>query len=321
MPRRAMITGVSGFVGPYLAEHLLECGDMVLGCSPDGMWLDSLLPSVVGRVEMVGWDLGLEGPLPGVARRTIERFAPEVIYHLAALSVPADCGEVEPSPAALAVNAGGTRRVMELAASLAGGARVLLASTSHVYASVPFEAPYVDEAAALDPRTGYARSKFLAEQETRHADCELGCDGVVVRAFNHTGPGQTPRLMLPQWARQFAAGGTKAVEIYTRDAHLDMTDVRDVVRAYRLLAEHGERGATYNVGSGVNRRSGEILDVLRTVAGQADRPIVELRPGRRQWPIADPTRLVRATGWRPLIALEQTVADTLEWWRQRSSRD
>ena len=320
MPRRAMITGISGFAGPYLAEHLLESGDALLGCSPDGKWLHETPPPLAGRVEMVGWDIGREGPPPDLARRAIERFAPDVIYHLAALSVPADCGPRDPSPAALAVNVGGTRRLLELAASLASRPRVLLISTSHVYASVTTQAPWVHEAAPLDPLTGYARSKFLAEEETRRAVREHRCDGVIVRSFNHTGPGQSPRLMLPQWASQFAAAGSQPIEVYTRDAYLDMTDVRDVVRAYRLLAEHGETGETYNVGSGINRRSGDVLDLLRAIAGQPDRPTVELRPGRRQGPIADNSRLVHATGWRPRISLENTVADTLQWWRERSTQ-
>ena len=318
MPRRAMITGISGFAGLYLAEHLLECGDAVLGCSPDGGWLDSP-PRCAERVELIGWDIGQEGPPPAKVRRVVERFAPDAIYHLAALSVPADCGQSEPSPAALAVNVGGTRRVLELAASLASRARVLLVSTSHVYVSVTLASPRVDETSPLDPRTGYARSKFLAEEETRLAVAELGCDALIVRAFNHTGPGQTPRLMLPQWAKQLAAGGSQPIEVYTRDAYLDMTDVRDVVRAYRLVMEHGQRGETYNVGSGINRRSGDILDLLCTLASQHHRPTIELRPGLIQGPIADTSRLTAVTAWRPEISLETTVMDTLEWWRGRSS--
>ncbi len=90
--------------------------------------------------------------------------------------------------------------------------------------------------------------------------------------------------------------------------------MRDVVRAYRLLALEGQRGTVYNVGSGQARRSGEILELLRRTAG-VDRAVVELRPGRKQDPIADITRLVRRTGWQPRVPLEQTVADTLTWWQ------
>ena len=101
----------------------------------------------------------------------------------------------------------------------------------------------------------------------------------------------------------------------TLDAHVDVTDVRDVVRAYRLLAEWGDSGRIYNVGSGVSRRSGDLFELLRAMAGP-DRPVVELRPGRKQDPIADITRLTACTGWRPEMPIERTIADTWAWWRR-----
>jgi GDP-4-dehydro-6-deoxy-D-mannose reductase len=121
-------------------------------------------------------------------------------------------------------------------------------------------------------------------------------------------------MMLPQWARQFAGGGTSPVEVLTRDAVIDLTDVRDVVRAYRLLAEKGKPDTVYNVGSGRPRRSGEVLDLLRRLA-DPDRPVKEIHPGEKQDPIADVSRLNQQTGWRPEVPLGQTVADTLAYWR------
>ena len=87
----------------------------------------------------------------------------------------------------------------------------------------------------------------------------------------------------------------------------------------RLLAECGKRGKVYNVGTGTERTSGQVLDVLLGLA-DADRPVVEIRPGFQQNPIADVTRLVQATGWKPEIPLEKTVADTLTWWEQFGKR-
>ncbi|NQU23334.1 MAG: NAD-dependent epimerase/dehydratase family protein, partial [Candidatus Nealsonbacteria bacterium] len=210
----------------------------------------------------------------------------------------------------------GTRRVMELAAELPSRPRVLFVSSSHVYAPVTTETPVVDESAPLQPQRGYGRSKLAAEAEVRRAVEELGCDAVVTRSFQHTGPRQNPRMMLPQWARQFALAGSEPVEVHTRDAMIDLTDVRDVVRAYRLLIERGTRGEVYNVGSGVAVRSGDVLDVLRNLA-DPQRPIVELHPGRKQDPIANIDRLVQSTGWQPIVPIETTVADTLAWWRSR----
>ena len=234
------------------------------------------------------------------------------------MSVPKDCGADEPSPAALAVNVEGTRRVMELARSLPTRPRVLLTSSSHVYAPVSPESPRVDESAPLGPVFGYGRTKLLAEAEVRRAVEHDGCDAVIVRSFQHAGPRQRPPMMLAAWARQFAAGGPEPVEVHTRDAHIDFTDVRDVVRAYRLLMQRGRTGETYNLGSGRSCRSGDVLEILHRMADPR-RAIREICPGPKQDPIADITRLVRCTGWRAKLPLETTVADTLAWW-QRSLR-
>ncbi len=317
MPLRALITGISGFAGSFLAEHLLDSGDEVLGCSPEGTWEQTSPKELRERVAVLAWDLGGPGGIPAKARRTIEQFRPQRIYHLAALSVPEDSGADEPLPAALAINVGGTRQVMELAAWLPSKPRVLFTSSSHVYAPVTHESPQVDETAPLGPRRAYGRTKLLAEGEVHRAVDQLGCDAVIARSFQHTGPRQSPRMMLPQWARQFAVG-SEPVEVYTLDAYLDLTDVRDVVRAYRLLLEHGRRGQVYNVGSGTSRRSGDVLELLRSMAGPA-RAIVELRPGLKQDPIANTARILRDAGWRATLPLETTVSDTLAWWQEQSA--
>lgn len=315
MSHRALITGVPGFVGGFLAEHLLDFGDDVLGCSPDGMWEKSSPEELRDRVQLVAWDLTSPEGLSTEARRQIEDFRPDCIYHLAALSVPEDCGEEEPAPPAVAVNVDGTRRVMELAASLPSKPRVLFTSSSHVYAPVPPEAPKIDETAPLGPQRGYGRTKLLAEGEVRRAIDRHGCDAVIARSFQHTGPRQNPRMMLPEWARQFAIDSSEPVKVHTRDAQVDLSDVRDVVRAYRLLIERGRRGEVYNVGSGISRRAGDVLELLREMA-DPKRPVVELRPGFKQDPIGDVSRLLRCTGWRARIPLETTVSDTLTWWRR-----
>ncbi|MBN2024792.1 MAG: NAD(P)-dependent oxidoreductase [Pirellulales bacterium] len=314
MPSRALITGVSGFVGGFLAEHLLACGDSVLGASPDGAWLPESDPEIRDSIPLVGWDLGRDERPDGEALTRIERFAPEAIYHLAALSVPDECGRDEPTPRAWAVNVEGTRRVVELAAALPSRPRVIAIGSSHVYAPVDPKSPTVNEDAPLGPARGYGQTKLAAERLALELGHRRGVQVVVARAFPHTGPRQNPPMMLPQWARQFALETETPVEVHTRDAWIDLSDVRDVVRAYRLLTSIGHPGTVYNVGSGRNRRSGDVLDALRALAGP-NRPVVELRPGRKQDPIADITRLSVQTGWTPKIPLDQTVADTWAFWR------
>lgn len=306
---------MTGFAGGFLAQHLVDCGDEVLGTSRGGEWSSSRRDDVPRQVPLVPWDLGRPDGLRPAARREIDEFAPQCIYHLAAISVPEDCGRDVPTPEAVAINVEGTRRVLELAAELPGRVRVLVTSTSRVYAPVADAAARLSEDAPVGPRTAYGRTKLEAEKVAQQTT-QGGVDVVIARSFQHAGPGQDPRLMLSDWASQFARGSSSPVTIRCRDAYIDLTDVRDTVRAYRLLVERGEAGGLYNVGSGTVRRSGELFDIMHAAADPG-RKVVELRPGPIYDPIADPTRLVSTTSWRPEIALEQTIADTLAYWRRR----
>ena len=317
---KAFITGVTGFAGGHLAEHLLARGDEVLGCSRSGRWPAWAGPEL-RRLDLLACDVGDTATLGEHVRRRIADFAPDGIYHLAALSVPVDCGTLEPTPRAVEVNVHGTGRVLDLAAGLPRRPRVLLVSTSHVYGGATKERHVFDEATPAAPRRAYGKTKLAAEQLALRARGERELDVVIARSFQHTGPRQEPRLMLPEWTAQFARGGDEPVRVKHLDTWIDLSDVRDVVRAYRLLVERGERGGTYNIGSGVARRTGDILGLLAALAGP-DREIVEQQPGEERWdPIAEIGRLQAATGWRPELALEKTVRDTLEYWRNQTRRE
>jgi len=236
------------------------------------------------------------------------------------LSIPRECGDQEPSPLAMAVNVEGTRRVMELAMSLEHQPRVLFISSSQVYARVSAESARVDESAPVGPTTAYGKTKAAAEAIVLQAVRRHGADAVIARGFQHTGPRQNPQMMLPQWARQFARSDNGPVEVYTRDAWIDLTDVRDVVRAYRILAEKGQAGDVMNVGSGTPQRSGDVLAELQALA-DPNRPVVELHPGTKHDPIADITRLRERTNWCATIPMKKTVFDTLSWWQRSGASD
>ena len=316
---KAVITGIQGFVGGHLAQHLLAEGDQVLGCSRRARWSKDAPSDVAGAVPLIAWDIADRQGFSLELEQRMAEFEPDCLYHLAALSVPEDCGRDDPTAAAWATNVAGTEAVLELAASLPRPPRVLFVSSSHVYAPVPWERPLVTEASSLEPRSAYGRTKLAGEQLALEQGREADLEVVVARAFQHTGPRQDGRMMLPSWARQFVQDDQQAVEIYTREAGIDLTDVRDVVRAYRMLIARGAPNSLYNVGSGINRSSGEVLDVLCEIVDPR-RAVLELWPGRRQDPIADTTRLTDATGWQPEIPLEVTVRDTLEDWCERLAR-
>lgn len=310
---RAFITGVTGFAGSYLAEHLLACGDEVLGSSHRGHWTRGVPEAVQRGVSLFLWDITTSAD---EATRIVLDFRPDVIFHLAAISVPSECGTSEPTPQALASNVGGTQAVIELCRSLSERPRVLLASSCYVYAPVSSTAPMVTEDAPAAPQRAYGKTKLLAEQALHRAIQDEELDGVFARSFQHAGPRQSPRMILPDWIRQFIQSSDEPIRVGCLDTYLDLTDVRDICRAYRRVAVDGQRGGVYNVGSGICRRSGDLLEVIQRCA-ESRREVIELQRGQRQHPIADISRLTRRTGWKPEISLEQTVTDTLNYWREK----
>lgn len=311
---KALVIGITGFVGQYLAEHLVAAGDEVMGTSYRDAWSDDLAVGVRDRTPVLEWNLAEPIPptlLPMARERKID-----CIVHLAGISVPGECGGATPSALATRINVGGTHYVLDLARELTPQPRVLVVSSSHVYAPVSAERPRVDETSPLGPQNAYGVTKLQAEEVCREAMAD-GLDVVIARAFQHAGPRQQPKFMLPEWAEQFARPGDEPIRVTTLDSHNDLSDVRDVVTAYRLLlATPGTRGI-YNVGSGRCVRSGDVYQQLVALTGRRT-GVVERQPGFRQHPIADCGRLADATGWHPSIPLEQTIADTLAYFCQRA---
>lgn len=307
---KALLTGITGFVGGHLTRHLLASGDEVVGVSQNGAWpADFSLP-----VTLVPADLAHDFTPSFIAE--IDKYAPDVIYHLAGLSIPSDCGgSGEPTPAAWNVNVEAVRRIVELAAALRRRPRVVFTSSSHVYRAVPVDAPIVDESAPLEPRTAYGRTKLAAEEVCRRAVAETGADIVVVRSFSQAGERQDARLMLAEWAAALARRDPQ-IEIGNDNVTIDLLDVGDAVRALRLLTLHGASGSVYNVGSGIARTSGDLFRLLQTMADDS-RPVRIRSPERRSDPIADTRRLQAATGWRPEVPIERTIADVWHYWRTR----
>lgn len=303
---KAIITGISGFVGGHLAEHLLASGDEVLGISTSGHWPKRTPDNLRRTVRVVQGDLSSDDSSPRLLQVARE-FAPDCIYHLAAISVPSDCGGAEPTPRAIAANVDGTRRVLDWASVLSHRPCVLLVSTSHVYPPPRSAGARYREDQLTRPKNAYGKTKLLAEQVALEAARAGTADVLIARAFQHAGPRQGARMMLPEWAAQIATDAGQVV-VRNRDTWVDLSDVRDVVRAYRLLISTRASGEIYNVGSGVPRRTGDILDALVAVSGR-DASIIEKSPGERFDAIADVGKLQAVTGWKAEVSLERTVRD------------
>jgi GDP-4-dehydro-6-deoxy-D-mannose reductase len=290
---RALITGAGGFAGRHLATCCAAAGDEVRGAS---------------RTD------GIDLRDPDDARRAVAGAHPDAVYHLAAR---AHVGESWGDPGGyLTDNVTLTLNVLEAVRAEAPDAVVVAVASGEVYgppASLP-----VTEEAPLRPQSPYAVSKASADLLAGFYADAHGLRVIRARPFNHAGPGQEPTYAIASFARQAALGGDP-LHIVTGnpDTRRDYTDVRDVVRAYRLLAEHAEAGI-YNVCSGRTASARELIAMLAEAAGarlehEIDPSLVRAHEVMEVRGAND--RLRAATGWEPEIPLERTLVDTVAWWR------
>jgi GDP-4-dehydro-6-deoxy-D-mannose reductase len=312
---RILITGAAGFVGRHLAAHLLaEGGDELWGLARP----ETATPGLDGRVRLVGADL-MHREQVGAALREAR---PDAIYHLAAqASVARSLSDPLPT---LLNNVVAQVNLLEAVVELGADPRILVVGSNEEYGLTrPEELPIV-ETKELRPISPYAVSKVAQDMLGHQYFATRGLKIVRVRPFPHTGPGQSETYVAPGFARQIAemeAGRREAViKVGYLDGQRDFTDVRDVVRGYRLLLERGVPGEVYNLGSERARTIRSILDGL--VARSTVRPLVELDPARvrpLEVPVqyCDCSKLRAATGWRPEIPFEQTLSDILDDWRRR----
>jgi GDP-4-dehydro-6-deoxy-D-mannose reductase len=292
---KALVTGGGGFVGQHLVRHLEACGDEVTATDRSTGGCDILdAPALLD---------------------TFRRVRPEVVYHLAGAS---DVGGSWQTPqATFRANAEGTLNVL-WAAREAGCERVLTVGSADVYGKVTADDLPIREDLPLRPVSPYAASKCAADHVALQAF--LGYDQQVIRArpFNHLGPGQTDRFVAPALAGRVARNelrGDEVVMVGNLSPKRDFTDVRDVVRSYRLMVEHGTAGAVYNVCSGTAIAVQELAEQFISMAKipmrlEAD-PDLQ-RPVDIPVLLGDSSRLRADTGWEPQIPLAQTLQDLLD---------
>jgi GDP-4-dehydro-6-deoxy-D-mannose reductase len=301
---RALVTGASGFVGQHLVEHLRAAGDEVFG-----------VDRAHGGVDVTDRD---------AVHDVLAEVEPSVVYHLAGWS---DVGGSWAAPVdTFRANAEGTLQVL-LGCREAGVDRVVSVSSADVYGIVTADELPLTEDSPLRPVSPYAASKVAADFVALQAWLGHKLEVVRVRAFNHLGPGQSEHFVAAAIAQRIARNeldGGDAVPVGDLSPRRDFTDVRDVVRAYRLLALQGEPGLAYNVCSGTDVA---IADLAGQLIAMAVRPMrLEHDPGRVrpvEVPVlrGDNSRLHRATGWQPEIPLASTLTDVLADWRHRAAAE
>ncbi|MBC7259921.1 MAG: GDP-mannose 4,6-dehydratase [Chloroflexi bacterium] len=313
---KALITGISGFVGSHLAEYLLQNRPWKVAGTVYGP--AGNIAHIQSQLELYPLDLT---DAEAVAR-LVEQTKPDCIFHLAAQPV-VHLSRKDPW-FTLSNNIRAQLNILEAMVRAKSQARLLVIGSSEEYGLVyPDEVP-VRETNPFRPMSPYAVSKIAQDMLGLQYFLSDGLDVVRVRPFNHIGPRQGLGFVAPDFAKQIAEAeaGLRApvIRVGNLRAKRDFSDVRDVVRAYVLLMEKGESGEVYNVGSGQAREIQEVLDVLLSLArvriGVEQDP-ERMRPSDIPAVVADCTRLRERTGWEPQIPFEQSLLDVLEYWRRK----
>ncbi len=308
---KALIIGAAGFVGGYLIDELKNSGyEVCATCLPN--------EKITADCEVRTLDI--------LAKDTIaplfDEVMPDAVFHLAAQSSVAVSWKRPQLTAD--INVIGTINVLEaLKTAKKSGIRAVLIGTGEEYGFIREGACPLSEDEPLNPGNIYAATKvcqgMLGEIYARAYKMDI----IMVRAFNHSGPKQAPIFVISDFCKQIAdiekGEHEPVINVGNLNARRDFTDVRDVVRAYRLLAEKGVSGRTYNVGRG---KAVEIQEILDTALSMTDAEIEVRQDPHRMRPSdipliePDTSRILADTGWKAEISMRDTIADTLDYWRR-----
>ena len=311
MSGEVLVTGAAGFAGSHLVDHLVDGGADVVAWHRPGH-------PPARDVRSTRWD-GVDLLDADAVDLAIAQLRPSAVYHCAgAAHVGRAWDSTEPT---LATNVRGTHHLLRALERAGEPARVLVPSSALVYGGAD-EA--LTESHPLVPNSPYGLSKLAQEMLAGRSNGPLGV--TIARAFNHLGPRQDPQFAASGFARRIAdierGIWQPEISVGNLEARRDLTDVRDTVRAYRLILERGTPGRPYNVCSGHAITIRQLLDLL---LARARVPVsVKVDPARyrpNDTPIllGDPSRLRNELGWTAQIPLEQTLDDLLEYWRNRTS--
>ena len=310
---RVLVTGADGFVGRRLVRALLAAGHEVgAACRPGGLPAEQWLGADAHRVRTVALELDETASV-----RAAVAEAPDAVAHLAAVSSTTDARRDVAH--AWRVNAVGTALLLDALAGRPGGpgeTRVLVASSAEVYG--PGAGRPRSESDPVAPVSVYAATKAAAEIAGFEAWRRSGLRVIIARAFPHTGAGQARGFVVPDFVERIRAArrsGVRTVATGNLDPVRDLLDVRDVVAAYVALLERGAPGEAYNVARGEGVAIHELFQRLARLLGADVEPVPDGALARsRDIPhlVGDPTKLERATEWRPSITLDETLRGVVD---------
>lgn len=310
---KVLVTGANGFVGTHAVRELLGHDHQVVGATPDG---EAIPGATAVRMDVRD---------PHVILRVLEKERPDALLHLAGIAFVPDARK-NPQMA-FETNATGTLNVLHAVAEATPDARVIAISSAEVYGKVQLDPGEVlDEDRASRPVTVYGASKAAAEHVARAYAAE-GVDVVVLRPFNHVGPGQSERFAVASFTKQVAelerAGGG-VLRHGNLEAVRDFLDVRDIVRAYRLALEAPvgrlRAGEPFNVCSGSGTTVARLVEILvgnARCAITTEEDPERLRPVDVKTFVGDPRRFRERLDFEPEYDLDTTLRDALEEARAR----
>ncbi len=309
---KALIIGGGGFVGGYLIDELKKNGYDVyatclesenIGCDCVSFVLDILKKDDISSI--------------------LDKVRPDVIFHLAAQSSVALSWK---NPQLTAeINVIGAINLFEAVRGYEENPRIIVVGSGEEYGYISENSCPLKETEPLHPGNIYAATKACQEMTAEIYARAYKLDMVMVRAFNHSGPKQDSIFVISDFCRQIAeiekGERTPVMSVGNLSAMRDFTDVRDIVRGYRLLAEKGISGQIYNIGRGKAVTIQYILDTalsLSTAKITVERDEKRMRAADILIIEPDITKIQTDTGWKAEITVEQTIEDTLNYWRKRS---
>ncbi len=317
---KALITGISGFVGSHLAEYLLEVTDWDVAGTVFGPY--SNIAGLCDQLELYPAELSRLDVMAFV----LEQAQPDVLFHLAAQ--PLVSASRRDPWGTLETNIRMQLNVLEGVAQVKPDCRVLVVGSSEEYGLVGPEDLPIDEDTPLRPMSAYAVSKVAQDLMGLQYHLTHKLYVVRVRPFNHIGPRQSVGFVAPDLASQIAAAELglqpPAIKVGNLDARRDFSDVRDVVRAYVMLITEGEPGQVYNVGTGESRSIQELLDRLLAMSQvpiEVEQDPRRMRPSDVPDAVCDASRIRERTGWQAMISFEQSLQDILDYWRQAKAAE